>query len=70
MSIFKITDTPDELFKQRTRRIQDRIQTLQQDLNIVVHPQVKRAILIELDNLIDDYIQRRYALERKNENNW
>lgn len=69
MSIFKITDTPDELFKQRTRRIQDRIQTLQQDLNIVVHPQVKRAILIELDNLIDDYIQRRYALERKNENN-
>lgn len=70
MSIFKITDTPDELFKQRTRRIQDRIQTLQQDLNIAVHPQVKRAILIELDNLIDDYIQRRYALERKNENNW
>ena len=69
MSIFKITDTPDELFKQRTRRIQDRIPTLQQDLNIVVHPLVKRAILIELDNLIDDYIQRRYALERKNENN-
>ena len=69
MSIFKITDTPDELFKQRTRRIQDRIQTLQQDLNIVVHPQVKRSIFIELDNLIDDYIQRRYALERKNENN-
>ncbi len=69
MGIFKVTDTPDELFEQRTRRIRDRIQTLQQDLNVVVHPQVKRAILIELDNLIDDYIQRRYAMERKNENN-
>ncbi len=65
MTQYNILQSADDLFEQRTRAIQSRIQTLQKDLLVVSHPEVRRIILIELDNLMDDYIQRKFARERK-----
>lgn len=65
MTQYNILQSADELFEQRTRAIQSRIQILQKDLLVVSHPEVRRVILIELDNLMDDYIQRKFARERK-----
>ncbi len=65
MTQYNILQSADDLFEQRTRAIQSRIQILQKDLLVVSHPEVRRIILIELDNLMDDYIQRKFARERK-----
>ena len=53
------------MFEIRTRQIRVRIQSLEQDLMNVKSPFSKVIIEKELNNLVDDYIERKSVLERE-----
>ena len=56
---------PLKMFEIRTRQIRVRIQSLEQDLMNVKSPFSKVIIEKELNNLVDDYIERKSVLERE-----
>lgn len=56
---------PIEMFEIRTRQIRVRIQTLEQDLMKIKSPYSRAIIEEELNNLVDDYVERKSVLERE-----
>lgn len=58
-------DNPLNLFEIRTRQIRVRIQTLEKDLYNVKNIYSKAVILNELNNAVDDYIERKSVLNRE-----
>ena len=58
---------PFSLFEKRTRLIFQRIQTLNQDEAVMLHPVSKAIIRNALDELVDDYVDRSLVLQRSKE---
>ena len=57
-------EDPYHLFELRTREVRTRIQRLEVDLLSVRHPVFKAIVLNELNNAVDDYIERKSLFTR------
>lgn len=63
-------DDPLRLFEIRTRQVRVRIQTLERDLEFNSVSIYSKVIIInELNNAIDDYVERKSVLNRERDNN-
>ena len=58
---------PNLLFKRRMIYMRNRIQTLCIDYNNVDHYFSKAIIETELEKLVDDYLERKFILQRRTE---
>lgn len=58
---------PFSLFEKRTKLIFHRIQVLNKDEGVVLHPVSKAIIRNTLDELVDDYVDRTLVLQRSKE---
>lgn len=58
---------PFSLFEKRTKLIFQRIQVLNQDEAVMLHPVSKAIIRNALDELVDDYVDRSLVLQRSKE---
>ena len=58
---------PFSLFEKRTKLIFHRIQVLNQDEGVMLHPVSKAIIRNTLDELVDDYVDRTLVLQRSKE---
>lgn len=64
----KLIHAPLKLFERRIELMGQRIQTLVRDYDVAKHYITQAIILEELDNLVDDYVERSFVLQRqKNE---
>lgn len=59
---------PLTLFEHRTRQVRVRIQTLENDLRNVKSPLSQAIIEKELNDMIDDYVERKSVLNRERSN--
>lgn len=57
-------ENPYQLFEIRTREVRTRIQQLEKSLAAVRHPISKAIILNELNNVTDDYVERKSLFTR------
>ena len=59
---------PLTLFEHRTRKVRVSIQTLENDLRNVKSPLSQAIIEKELNDMIDDYVERKSVLNRERSN--
>ena len=57
-------ENPNRLLEIRTREVRTRIQNLEKDLISAQHSISKAIILNELNNVVDDYIERKLLSTR------